>query len=652
VLDASSSVLVTNDFAVPTPSVEAFTLIALVPDPARGCTYAITDPPLVALAASDPAASLTLTGVLDDGTAVTERFAVRPGPVDLTADVQPGGVVATLLGGPVARVVSNPGAFVGRPAYLVGGVSVPLISRVPLQVPIGQGSAAGTASVAVSRAAAFDPGEQIVDPNTGASRPEPSSNQVAFVGAQQLKPPSPPTVTQPTPTHIVHHLYYDPADYNGNASYSLPFELTDLPGVSGYLLNRVPAHSLFVADVQRRRTVGLLDPNPAIAGRADLQTWIDALPAWLAAYNDRLSATLDEVSVLTDAAGQRALIEHFFGGLLDDELRALADIPGNGRAFAQVGTAIASPSPPLLDTVNGNGFGRNLYALLAINSAGSNSSPTPSVGPIYTRTVRPSRAPVLYKVTPQPATGAQIVAWALDGSPDIAGYLVYRSSDPEELRDLRWFGPDPVHPSDPSALALPHVTAGAWNPLSLTPGAGDPRLIGVVNDPRAFARDYDGSDMGEVALPPGPPPEEILGVYRLAEFDSGAPETQPGAFNYWIPGSAGGTAQLVSDTSASPVSSRVTGLRLGLGRGVAVAVVASYAGTVKVIGGLSVLRTAFVDGTIPGSSPAVPADTNAAPSWTVIASGESPAYVLVAIDVAGNRSAPSKPFAVPALVPA
>ena len=207
---------------------------------------------------------------------------------------------------------------------------------------------------------------------------------------------------------------------------------------------------------------------------------------------------------------------------------------------------------------------------------------------------------MLYKVTSQPATGAFIVAWALDASPDIAGYLIYRAPDPSQLTDLRWFGLDPTHPSDPSTLARTQITVGAWTRSSLTPGVGDPRLIGVVNDPRAFARDYDGSDMGEVPLPPGTPPDDILGVYRLADFDPGTPETQPGAFNYWIPGSAGATAQLVSDTSATPATSRVTGLRLGLGRGVAVAVVARYGGAVRVIGTQPVLRTAFVDGALPG----------------------------------------------------
>jgi hypothetical protein len=656
--------LATRDFTVPAAGVEAFTLGQLVQDPALGITYAITDPPLVALGSGDPSASLTLTGVLDDGTAVTERFSVRPGPVDPAADVQPGGVVATLPSGPVSRVVSNPGAFVGHPAYLVSGVSVPLTVRVPLRVPVGDGTALGEASVAVSRAGTFVPGEQIVDPNTGDHRDEPSSNDVVFAAAQQLTPPSPPAVAEPVPTHTVHHLYYSPADYNGNASYTLPFDLSaGLPAVSGYRLNRAPAHSLFLADIKRRGTAGagLLDNNPQIAGRSDLQNWIEALPAWLAAYNHSLPAPqqLTQASVLTDAAGQRALIEHFYNGLLDDELRALADGPGNGAAFAQVNSVqvpvpppAPPPLPPLSDTVNGSGFGRNLYALLTVNGAGGRSAPTPSTGPIYTRTVNPSRPPVLYKVTPQPATGALIVAWALDGSPDIAGYLIYRAPDPSELTDLRWFGLDPTHPSDPSALARVQITAGAWDPLSLTSGAGDPRLIGVINDPRAFARDYDGSDMGEVPLPPGTPPDEVLGVYRLAEFDPGTPQSQPGAFNYWIPGSAGGTAQLVSNTSATPATSRVTGLRLGLGRGVPVAVVARYGGAVKVIGAQPVLRAAFVDGAQPGAPPPVPADPNAAPSWSPVPIGQAPSYAVVAVDIAGNQSAPSTPFSTPALAPA
>ncbi len=659
--DDPAEVLATADFAVPTPTVQAFTLASLVQDTARGVSYAITSPPLTALGPNDPSASLTLTGVLPDGTAITERFSVRPGPVDPAADVQPGGVAATLPGGPGSSVVVNQAAFVGQPAYLVSGVTVPLTLPVPISVPVGDSAALGRASVAVSRATPFVPDEQIIDPNTGAGSDEPSSNDVVFAAAQQLAPPPPAAVIEPTPTHIVHHRYYDPADFNGNASYTMPFDLSaGLPAVSGYRLKRAPAHSLFLADLKRRRTAaaGLLDDNPVIAGRADLQNWIDALPTWLAAYNDRLPAArqLTQASVLTDAAGQRALIEHFYGGLLDDELRALADVPGNAAAFALIDSVPVPtppptpppPLPPLTDTVNGSGFGRNLYILTTVNGAGAGSAPTSSAGPIYTATVNPSRAPVLYKVVPQPVTGAYIVAWALDGSPDIAGYLVYRAPDPSGLTDLRWFGANQQYPSDPSTLALPQVTAGVWDPLALTAGVGDPRLIGLVNDPRAYARDYEGSDMGEVPLPPGAAPDEILGVYRLADFDPGTPESQPGAFNYWIPGAAGGTAQLVADTSGATVTSRVTGLRLGFGRGVAVAVVARYAGAVRTIGTQPVLRAAFVDGLL--GPPAAPADPNATPTWSPVPAGQAPCYAVVAVDIAGNQSAPSTAFTAPPLI--
>ena len=98
-LDGTGSVLATDDFEIPAPGVQAFMLSQLVADPAAGVTYAITTPPLTAIGASDPAASLTLTGVLADGTAITERFVVRPGPVDPGADVQPSGVVATIVQG-------------------------------------------------------------------------------------------------------------------------------------------------------------------------------------------------------------------------------------------------------------------------------------------------------------------------------------------------------------------------------------------------------------------------------------------------------------------------------------------------------------------------------------------------------------------------
>ena len=97
-----------------------------------------------------------MTGVLADGTPVTERFVVRPGPVDPSADVQPPGVVATILGERGSRIVTNANAFLDHPAYLVSGVAVPLSLSVPLRVPIDETTASGQAIVDVSTITPFE----------------------------------------------------------------------------------------------------------------------------------------------------------------------------------------------------------------------------------------------------------------------------------------------------------------------------------------------------------------------------------------------------------------------------------------------------------------------------------------------------------------
>jgi hypothetical protein len=668
-----AATLATADVDVPQPAVAAYTLTGLVadPDPARGVVYAITTPPLPALDADAPAASLTLTGQVPGaagsaGGTVTERFTVRPGLLDAPLGGRPAGVVATLPGGPVSRLTTNPDAFVGQPAYLVQGVTVPVTVAVPLVVPIDQQTARGQASVTASRAVPFDPDELITDPNDPSStRAEPAGPPVGFVGAQRLVPPPPPT-----PVHLVDHRWYSPADATGAATYVFAGSEPDrivwdtsagLPAVSGYLLERAAVRALALTDVKRRLTAGLTDPNPAVAGRADLSAWIADLPDWLAAYNTRTYGTdhsryLSPAAVLTDAAGQRAFVDHFYGGLLDDELCVLADVPGNARAFARVDHQGAAPGSTLTDTVNGTGYGRTLYALSAVNLAGSVSVRTGAAGPVYTRAVRASRAPVLYRV--QPALDSLIVAWALDDNPDVAGYLVYRADDPAALADLRWWGPDPTHPADPATLAAPVTDPLSWQGFALTAGPVDPRLVAVVPDPRIFARDHADSDMAEIPLPPGTAPEEILGVYRLDEFAvESPPQTQPQAFDYWRPdtGTGSGTAQVSTTGSGSTATSRITGLRVGLGRSVPVVVVARYGNLVRVLGSLGpagLRRLAFVDATLVGSAPPAPADTRAARGWTAPDATATNFYTVVAVDIAGNRSAPATPFGARALAPA
>src|SRR6185503_16910608 len=184
-----------------------------------------------------------------------------------------------------------------------------------------------------------------------------------------------------------------------------------------------------------------------------------------------------------------------YGGLMDSELRALGDINANRSGFARV----EAPSIPVSDMIDGKGFARVLYKLGAINAAGSSSQVTGAAGPYYTRIVTPPRPSTLAKIA---ATNSSItIEWTICQNPDIAVYLVYRSEKREDLADLRYFGPDPARPLVPSALAQ-LVYSHTQRPAMKFAGAPiDPRIRALVADPRIFARDFDGSDRAEIAVP-------------------------------------------------------------------------------------------------------------------------------------------------------
>jgi hypothetical protein len=501
----------------------------------------------------------------------------------------------------------------------------------------------------------------------------PASSRATFVAPQRSSPSTPPQPPIPAPERVVHHQRFDPADFYGKARCKLPFQRPAEPGLEGYILLRASAGSLVLADITRRQTVpargqtvpvGLFDSNPVIddstGPRADLAQWVDGqLREWLACFNHRRKALLmpppveelTALTVLADSDGRRALTEHFYGGLLDDELRALADLslPGDNVAgFRCVNAAPlpADPAPPavpapLVDVVDGKGDGRFLYKLQAVNQAGNPSSEagnprgvTRAAGPYYTRVTQPPTAPPLARV--QPLRGGIVIVWAIEPGPDTAVYLVYRAASREDLSDLRYFGkPTATGLVDPTKRARLESRPNAWPVLGFSGEDVDPRIVALVPDPRLISRDSEGSFMAEITLPLGVVPSAVLGVYRAAEFDAaGDPLHQPGAFNYWRPPSAGGLAQLVT-APAGPV--RVVGLRIGLGRAVPVVVVATLDGAARVLGVLPARRAAFLDAGTTGS----PADTSALSGWTPPPAGAPSFYRVVAVDRFGNVSDPS-----------
>ena len=629
---AQTGSLGAQTFTVPPPTITKLVATVVVTANSDGYSYAVsvtTVPPLPVLVDTDPAAVLMLTAAAPDPTSL--RFSVRP-----VAGASGG--VAELTVSSISRLVTSKASFQNQPAYLVSGwsPSSSMLIPVPLSVPVADQTARGQVLVVGSTKTPFDASEQIVDPNgVTPSRPEPQSAPLTFTGAQWMVPAVPQT-----PLPDVNHIYYDPADATGQAGKDLPFTAPAGSGVLGYVLKRAPIHSLAIADIARRRSSAVgtaFDPNPvSTANGANLAAFIAALPQWLTAFNAINHANATAANVLDTGAGQQSFIEHFYNGLLDEELRTLGDLSGNSTAFARVNPS-PIPSSPIHDSVDGTGYGRNLYKLAAVNQAGSQSGDTGSVGPVYTRIVAPPRPPVLYKV--QSASAAIVVAWGLDSNPDVAAYLVYRASNPAALADLRYFGQDPSHPAPLNELPSVQDNTQSYPPLTLVQGTGgniDSRLIGFVPDPRLVARDYTNSVMAEIVLPPGPPPDEVNGVYRQSDYIVMAGATQIG-FNYWTP-----PVSTLPAVVSTPTQTRLTGLRIGLGRGVPVVVVATWSGVKKAIGVVPIRRAGFVDAVSSASTPADPNAIAAAPPPSATAPNF---YAVVSVDIFGNRSTPSQIFA-------
>jgi hypothetical protein len=359
------------DIALLPPAIISVTVSSIAPPPpppGSGLTTITTAPALPAILDDDPPGMLLLFGApTANGKPFVERYSARPD-----------GVAVSVRAGANAPILANSAAFIGGPAYYVAGVRFPFSMSVPLSVPIDRTSARGQINVDVSLADPFDPAQ--ISPNPGGIyRPRP-----IFAGQQWLTPPAPPT-----PIHSVHHEFYDPADFHGRARRALPFDTSQgPPTVSGFVLKRAPLQSVFLADMTRRQGLGadaLNDPFPPVAGNgeraAELAAWVAALgTVWINAYNARTGSSLTPATVLSDSGGRRGFIEHFYGGLLDDELRAIADIQDNLPAFARVNPTVFAQNTAISDVIDGKGFGRVVYKLAAANAPETSAlKPTRSV---------------------------------------------------------------------------------------------------------------------------------------------------------------------------------------------------------------------------------------------------------------------------------
>ena len=386
-----------------------------------------TQPELAEQTEKRQAGMLVLVGVLAGGERVIERYIARP----MREASQGNAVVIKVPVSDLSRIVANPSLKIGA-AYFIPGAIQRIDLSVPLSVRIDRTLARGEVQARSSRNDPFDQNETIINPNTGAQLPEPDSVKGTLIGQQRLVPPAPPT-----PVPSTKHEYYDPADFYGRATRVLPFDTTLVPGVSGFNLFRAPSQALFVADMKRRESNVADNANllALVPGETfDLGSWLGSIGEWLSALNTRSATNLANAKALANENARRSFAEHFYGGLMDSELRALADINANRSGFARV----EAPSIPVSDTIDGKGFERALDKLGAIDAAGSNSQVTDAAALYYTRIVTPPWPSTLAKIA---ATNTSLtIEWTISQNPDIAAYLVYRAEKREDLADLRYFG--------------------------------------------------------------------------------------------------------------------------------------------------------------------------------------------------------------------
>jgi hypothetical protein len=651
-LGVETGLLAFQDLPLPTPTISRHQITSVTPtpdtDPASNGAVKIkigTLETLPVLDATMPSAVLMIS-LLNEAdpkySENSERYSVRPfsagGQVFVEISVSPTSLIAT------ARNAANTAsAFINKFAYIVQGFSNSIIMDVPLSIPVGEKTARGQLTVETSISDSFDINEKIIDPN-GFELPREKAKPISglFIGPLRLLPPVPPTPPQDN-----FHQYYDPADFEGNAGRTLPFDTFQSNGVSGFVLFRAPVGGLAISDVRRRiKLTNIADANPTIAGRNSLDAWTLAIGRWLDALNikrleaDSSAIPLTSVDALKNEDAQKAFIEHFYWGLHKDELRSLSDLQSpltldNTEAFARINpTPITEFGKPIRDYVDGKGLGSYFYKLASVNSAGSISAMSGAIGPYYTRVISQPRPPVIYRVLPQ--LGAMKVEWTLDLSPDTVGYLLYRSGNPETIKDLRYFGPDPSNP-DMMGVARIECNLTRAKKLSFSIGALDPRIVGLIPDPRLIARDYNGSEMGEVTLPEDFVPESIEAVYRLGDYNPARdPLDQPQAFNYARSSDGNLTCEIFGK---SPSQSRIGGLRIGLGgRGVPVVVVATDGLGIKTFGSMASRRIHFIDGLGPAN---IPRDRNSVTTYSPPVEGTN-YYTMVAVDIYCNRSQPSK----------
>lgn len=317
--------------------------------------------------------------------------------------------------------------------------------RAGLQLPTSLAQPVRYAHVGVS--AADDKQHTADDPKWAAGNfggPDRFGNEgpvsaPAKVFVVRRTPPPPPAVPPDS-----ERVFASPADYHSRSFYT--YRWSPSAGLRTHVF-RALDDAIFQTDWERRATDSSdLDPNQAAQFPAE----------WDAAKRQQVAQELNHLNTLEHDA-DKAEAMSYYRSLSNDGLRALAALPGNERAFAQLTIQPLDPDdaananrlgpdnpadfvldPALrayVDALDGRSSNRYFYRAAYVDAAHNRGPLSLSGPPVWLPDVVPPRTPVVTRVT---GGDRQItLRWAANREPDLAEYRVYRAEGERDARDLR-----------------------------------------------------------------------------------------------------------------------------------------------------------------------------------------------------------------------
>lgn len=300
--------------------------------------------------------------------------------------------------------------------------------------------------------------------------------------------PPPAPVTPPDSARV----FATRADYHGRSFHT--FRWTPSAGLAA-LVFRALDDTLFKTDWERRAGgASVLDPAQAALFPSE----------WSAAKRQQVAAELNHLNSFAHDSGKVAALA-YYGALSNDGLRALAGLPGNERAFAQLTAQALDPDDPAnanrlgpdnpdgfpvdpglrayVDTLDGRSRNRYFYRAAYVDRAHNRGPLGLASPPVYCPKVVPPRTPAIARV--RGGDRQVTLGWSSNREPDLADYRVYRAQGRDAARDLR-------------LMTLVHTESVAAGDPSLRPAEvawTDPDLpAGIDFCYRVTARDDVGNE--------------------------------------------------------------------------------------------------------------------------------------------------------------